>query len=418
MAAPPSETPSRIVRRTSLSTSKPRTGSVSTVTPLSVSTSARPGSISRTNSTGPTSFNAANKLSLDTKTGSTSGARSPSVSVANRRLSAIPTTGSTTGSRSPNKRMSMPTGVGSPSPAPRISSSASTASASLSSNRRHTLLVPSRSNSNSTSNSLSTSSTASSASSLRSAFSMKDLEREREEDVEPPSPVTAVPIAPATPRARVRSLGPMASPSNRLGIKGSPSTTAKVKGSPAAAKGSPAAAKGSPAAKNMPSGPSFKLTTPSPQAKKRASTSPSLVAHASPGQNATPRKSSAGSIGVGASPHKTPGSGRKSKGSGASAIAFPGDDEDADMTMTLGSSVMSGMDGSIWGGGDHSTTVLEGCTVEGGEVDDEALAIYTVGAKRPRCPPHIAFGPQCTLSHAQIHRGLVIPSQCCLQSPA
>ncbi|VDB88449.1 unnamed protein product [Peniophora sp. CBMAI 1063] len=374
MAAPPSETPSRIVRRTSLSTSKPRTGSVSTVTPLSVSTNSRAGNISRTNSTGPTSFNAANKLSLDTKAGSVSGARSPSVSVANRRLSAIPTAGSTTGSRSPNKRMSMPTGVGSPSPAPRISSSASTASASLSSNRRHTLLVPSRSNSNSTSNSLSTSSTASSASSLRSAFSMRDLEREREEDIEPPSPVTAVPIAPATPRARVRSLGPMASPSNPLGIKGSPSTTAKVKGSPAAGKGSPAAAKGSPAAKNMPSGPSFKLTTPSPQAKKRASTSPSVVAHASPGQNATPRKSSAGSIGVGASPHKTPGSGRKSKGSGASVIAFPGE-EDADMTMTLGSSVMSGMDGSIWDGGEDDGMTLEMVTEEGeGGVDEEFQA--------------------------------------------
>ena len=98
LAVPPSETPSRICRRVSLSTStKPRAGSVSTVTPLSMSRSARPGSISRTNSTIPTSFSGGAKLSIDTKTGSVSGVRSPSVSVANRRLSAIPTgSGSTT----------------------------------------------------------------------------------------------------------------------------------------------------------------------------------------------------------------------------------------------------------------------------------------------------------------------------------
>ncbi|KZV68427.1 hypothetical protein PENSPDRAFT_687286 [Peniophora sp. CONT] len=116
MAAPPSETPSRIQRRTSLSTSKPRAGSVSTGTPLSVSTS-RVGSISRNNSTTTPMGYAGNRLSADTKTGSVSSARSPSVSVADRRLGAIPT-GSVSGSaRSPAKHMSASMGVGSPLPA-------------------------------------------------------------------------------------------------------------------------------------------------------------------------------------------------------------------------------------------------------------------------------------------------------------
>ncbi|KZV68431.1 hypothetical protein PENSPDRAFT_754154, partial [Peniophora sp. CONT] len=356
MAAPPSETPSRIVRRTSLSTSKPRAGSVSTVTPLSVSTS-RAGSISRTNSTTtPTSY-AGNKLSVDMKTGSAQrdsywlgvwlGALAYEADVCSygRRLSIACTTHVFIGF-----------------------------DRSLSSNRRHTLLVPTRFNSNSTSNSLSTSSVNSnsssvhSTSSFRSAFSMRDLERDREEDIEPPSPVTAVPAGPTTPRARIRSLGPKASPSNPLGIKGSPSTTAKVKGSPAAGKGSPAAAKDTPAgAKNLPIGPSFKLTTPSPQSKKRASTSPSVVTRASPGMNATPRKSSAGPIGVGASPQKTPGSERKGKSSGSSVLAFPSEDN-GDMTMTNGyghGGGMGGMDGSIWEGGDDDGMRLSIVTEDG-----------------------------------------------------
>ncbi|VDC00177.1 unnamed protein product [Peniophora sp. CBMAI 1063] len=362
MAAPPSKTPSRMVPRTSLSTSKPRTGSVSTVTPLSGATNSRPGDISRTNSTGPTSFNAAKGLSLVTETGSISGARSPSVSVANRRLSAIPTAGLTTGSRSPNKPMSMLTGVGLPSLAPRILSSASTVSASLSSNRQHTPRAFSFALK------LYLELAVHFFFGIFGIFAVLGIlyegfgEGEGGYQTAEPS-YGCTHCAGHSPRMR----------SGRL------STTAKVKGCPATGKGSPAAAKGSPAAKNMPSGPSFTLTTPLPQAKKRQSTSPSVVAHVSPGQNATPRKSSAGSIGVGASPHKIPGSGRKSKGSGASVMVFAGN-EGANMTMMLGSSIMSGMDESVWGGGEDDGMTLERVTEEGeGGVDEEVHVSKTLG---------------------------------------
>ncbi|VDB88436.1 unnamed protein product [Peniophora sp. CBMAI 1063] len=174
---------------------------------------------------------------------------------------------------------------------------------------------------------------------------MKDLEREREEDMLS-NPITA----PVIPHARIRLLSPMALASTPLGIKRSLSTTAKVKGSPAAAKASPATAKGSPAGQSTPYG------------------------------HTPPRGSSVRYTGVGVSPQTTLPTGRRSQGVAASVLAIPCD-EAARMNLVLGNGLMGGMDGCVWDRENGVKLAPDVHTVEGVWVDEVVRVM--LDAKKP-----------------------------------